>query len=192
MAAVKSALQKALLPFNSSINKRSYHIFSCQVRKTTGAAGCFFFFLIVQSRQILFCQHVTGIVARSKFPYLADDNIYHRPCVCSSTIQKTKVVKDEAQRQRFICSGTIGLFDILSFHFGGCTAGPDSLLHQAWFGSMQGEVRRGRRGGKEDHSAGAECGSSLWRNRRCCHGGFAGTLQHHNNLHAKQKTNNCC
>lgn len=66
---------------SSSVNKRSY-----QGQKTTGAAG---------DTQIQLDQRVTDVIARSKFPYLADDNIYHMACACSFTIRGTIVVTDK-------------------------------------------------------------------------------------------------
>lgn len=78
-------------------------------------------------------------------PRVADDSIHHWPCVLYNTGSNVFLNTDCA-------------------HFGGCIAGPASLLHQAWAGSMRGEGRCRRRGGNEDQSAGAECGSTLWRN----------------------------
>lgn len=86
--------------------------------------------------------------------------------MCSlTTLGTIGDMKAEVQCQIFMCGATIRRFFIqLGPILERCTAGPDSLLHQAWFGSMRGEGRCKRRGGKEDHSAGAECGSALWRN----------------------------
>lgn len=60
--------------------------------------------------------------------------------------------KDGAQRL-FIWGITKRLFLYTQFHFGTCTAGADSLLHQAWFGSMRGEGSRRRRGWRRGSSS---------------------------------------